>query len=107
MPRELLDRAANIQTRSKVGKGEVHAVILALCRGRYLPLRTLSGLLGRSPDYVRPSFLRELVQSGQLELLYPGRLNHPDQAYRTRELEEAIVKNVTDILGKQGLRSSA
>ncbi|MBF0178053.1 MAG: hypothetical protein HQL63_14585 [Magnetococcales bacterium] len=85
LPKELLDQAASIWTRGKVGKGEVHAVILALCRGRFLSLRTLSGLLGRSPDYVRPNFLRELVKSGQLESLYPDRPNHPDQAYRTRK----------------------
>ncbi|MEO5366348.1 MAG: hypothetical protein H7831_08345, partial [Magnetococcus sp. WYHC-3] len=70
------------------GKGDVHAVILDLCRKRYLSLRDLSGLLGRSPDYVRPNYLRELVKSGQLESLYPDRPNHPDQAYRTRHETE-------------------
>ncbi|MEO5327502.1 MAG: putative DNA binding domain-containing protein [Magnetococcus sp. THC-1_WYH] len=84
LPQELLDWTARIRERGKVGKREVHAVILALCLGRYLSLRTLSGLLGRSPDYVRPNFLRELVKSGQLESLHPDRPNHPDQAYRTR-----------------------
>ncbi|MBF0585198.1 MAG: putative DNA binding domain-containing protein [Magnetococcales bacterium] len=88
LPRELLDRAASIRTRGKVGKREVHEVILALCRERYLSLRSLSGLLGRSPDYVRPNFLRELVKSGQLESLYPDRPNHPDQAYRARDRRE-------------------
>ncbi|MBF0115877.1 MAG: putative DNA binding domain-containing protein [Magnetococcales bacterium] len=84
LPKELLDQAASIRTRGKVSKDAVHLVILAVCRRRYLSLRTLSGLLGRAPDYVRPNFLRELVKSGQLEALYPDRPNHPDQAYRTR-----------------------
>ncbi|MBF0310043.1 MAG: putative DNA binding domain-containing protein [Magnetococcales bacterium] len=92
LPKELLDQAASIRTRGKVGRGDVHAVILALCRGRHLSLRTLSGMLGRSPDYVRPNFLRELVKSGQLESLYPDRPNHPDQAYRTRDGVEGDAK---------------
>ncbi|MBF0127403.1 MAG: hypothetical protein HQM02_09355, partial [Magnetococcales bacterium] len=98
LPKELLERTANIRTRGKVGKGEVHAVILALCQGRYLSLRTLSGLLGRSPDYVRPNFLRELVKSGYLESLYPDRPNHPDQAYRTRDVAEESARLTENLL---------
>jgi hypothetical protein len=85
LPTELLNRAAAVRARGKINKDDFYEIILALCQGRYLPLRTLSEILGRSPDYIRPNFLRELVKNGQLEILYPDRLNHPDQAYRTHE----------------------
>ncbi len=84
LPRDLLERADAIRARGKVDKGTVCEVILALCEGRHISLRTLSGLLGRVPDYLRWNFVRELVQSGQLEPLYPDKPNHPEQAYRTR-----------------------
>ncbi|MBF0440105.1 MAG: putative DNA binding domain-containing protein [Magnetococcales bacterium] len=83
---ELQKRLDAIRTRGKADKKEVREVILAIGRGGYFSLRILSVLLGRSPDYIRPNFLRELVKSGQLELLHPERPNHPNQSYRTREV---------------------
>ncbi|MFH1467856.1 MAG: hypothetical protein ABIO70_25955 [Pseudomonadota bacterium] len=61
------------------------ALILELCRGRFLTAVEIAAALDRRHQSLRRRHLNPLVQQGRLELRYPDRPNHKDQAYRTRE----------------------
>lgn len=64
---QLLALAAPIRSRGKAPEQEVRAVILRLCRGRFLTLRELAGLLRRTPANLRNRFLAPMVQARLLE----------------------------------------
>jgi hypothetical protein len=74
----------NVRGKKKAIKEDVRNVILGLCQDGFLTQRELSTLLGRSPHTLRNSYLKEMIQSYQLELRYPQAINHPHQAYRSR-----------------------
>jgi ATP-dependent DNA helicase RecG len=81
---ELRALAAPVRATGAAPRSTVRATILRLCRGRFLRLRELAELLGRSPDALRDSYITGLVNEDQLELRYAENRSHPDQAYRTR-----------------------
>lgn len=74
--------AASVRTKKRVPAEVMEATLLELCSGRWLSLKELARLLGRSPDTLRVHYLSDLVNSGRLELKFPDKPNHPDQAYR-------------------------
>lgn len=82
---QLLAIAEPVRSRGRSPHDEVERVILDLCKGRYLTLRTLGGLLGRSDEFLRKEYLNPLVKAKKLEIRYPTKPNHPDQAYRSVE----------------------
>lgn len=45
----------------------------------------LGGLLNRDPANLRSRFLSPLAEEKLLQLLYEDRLNHPEQAYQTKD----------------------
>jgi ATP-dependent DNA helicase RecG len=55
--------------------------ILELCQGRWLTTIELGQLMGRNPDGLRSRFLSQMVRHGLLQLRYPDKPNHTDQAY--------------------------
>ncbi|MBF0180454.1 MAG: putative DNA binding domain-containing protein [Magnetococcales bacterium] len=85
LPMELLEQSEAVRGRGKVDGEQMRGLILALCRERPHTPHSLGKLLGRSSDYLRTTYLRALVQSGQLEPLYSGKPTHPRQAYRARD----------------------
>lgn len=86
---ELDELARPVRERQRAPKELVRATILDLCRERFIALRTLAALLGRSPESLRIHHLLDLSKTGQLALRYPDRPSHPAQEYRTREPEHA------------------
>jgi len=58
--------------------------ILSLCRGRYLSLRDLSALLNRTAETLRDGYVSKMVREGALELRYPDKPSHSNQAYHSR-----------------------
>ncbi|MCY7406795.1 MAG: putative DNA binding domain-containing protein [Alkalinema sp. CAN_BIN05] len=80
----LMKISENVRGKKKAIKEDVRNVILGLCQDGFLTQRELSTLLGRSPHTLRNSYLKEMIQSYQLELRYPQVINHPHQAYRSR-----------------------
>ncbi len=81
---ELREIAAPVREAGKAPRPTVRATILRLCRDRFLRLRELAALLGRSPEALRDSYITGLVDEDLLELRYADNRSHPDQAYRTR-----------------------
>lgn len=67
----------------KLPKPAMRSLIQKLCSGRFVQLRTLAEVLGRSPDFLRQAYLNPMVKERLLELRYPTTPNHQDQAYRT------------------------
>jgi predicted HTH transcriptional regulator len=82
---QLMEMAASVREKGRVDQTVLRGKILDLCRGRYLAVRCLSELLGRSPETVRVHYLRPMVKEGLLVLRYPEKPNHPDQAYSATE----------------------
>jgi len=81
----LLDHFQDGSVPRKLPKGQMRGVVLALCRGRHVPLKVLAQALGRSEDALRKDYLNPLVADHLLERQYPTQPNHPGQAYRTVE----------------------
>ncbi|MCZ8165506.1 ATP-binding protein [Silanimonas sp.] len=82
--RALLDLATRVREMGKAPAGLVRATILRLCSARFLSVRELSELLGRTPETLRDGYVAKLADEGLLELRYPDNRSHPEQAYRTR-----------------------
>ena len=58
-------------------------LIRTLCDGRSMRGEELASLLVKDLKYLRNKHLTNMVQTGQLSLLYPESPNHPHQAYLT------------------------
>ena len=69
----------------RVPKDLMIGVISEICEGRYVTLRVLAKLLGRSENYLRQGYLNPLVRSGGLMLAFPQSPNDPRQAYTAFE----------------------
>lgn len=80
----LLKIAGPVREKGRVDKAIVAEVIINLCSGRYLELRTLAKLLNRSPDSLRNHYVNPLIKEGRLEPHFPERPNHPNQAYSAK-----------------------
>ena len=75
--------AVCVAGKGKVPKEEMEAVILRLCKDRYLSLAELSSLLDRKPEPLRNKTLTPLVRAGELRFRHPEQPQHPDQAFTT------------------------
>ena len=72
-----------VRETGRAKQEDVKKVILQLCSEHYLSLRTIAELLGRKPNSVRNHYVNPMLDEGLLELKYPDRANHPQQAYKT------------------------
>ncbi|MCW8127610.1 RNA-binding domain-containing protein [Microbulbifer halophilus] len=81
----LRDIARPVAARGKAPREEVESVIKALCEQQSLRLEELEQLLNRSAESLRKHYLQPLVKSKQLQLKYPTKPNHPQQAYQRGE----------------------
>lgn len=79
----LLALAEPVRMTGKAPAELVRKVILGLCAERFLSLRELSVLLGRGQEGIRDRFVSKMEQEGLLELRYPDKRTHRNQAYRT------------------------
>lgn len=80
----LVALAAPVKASRRAAPELVRKVVLDLCENRFLTLRELAELLGRTKQNLRDRYITELVRDGRLELRYPDTPNHRDQGYRTR-----------------------
>ncbi|MCK9418656.1 MAG: putative DNA binding domain-containing protein [Nitrospirae bacterium] len=81
----LMSIAASIASTVRAPAQEVRKVIIELCKGRFLTVESLSGLLNRNPAGIRNQYLTPMVREGILRLRYPETPNRPDQAYTSVE----------------------
>ncbi len=74
-------------TQSRLPPKEMEALILEICRYRWLTHRQMGDVLQRNPDGLRYRFLTAFVGHGLLRLKYPNTPNRADQAYTSAEKE--------------------
>ena len=84
----LREIANEVRSKGKATEALVRSTILALCRGRFLALKELAGLLDRNPEGLRNRYLAPMVQERLLERRFPTNPNHEQQAYRAIPREE-------------------
>ncbi|WP_031434340.1 RNA-binding domain-containing protein [Methylomarinum vadi] len=82
---DLLKIAEPVRSKKRVSPAQVKAIILKLCGDDFLPLRTLAKLLDRAPDTLRIHYINPMLKDGLLELKYPIKHTHSQQAYRTKK----------------------
>lgn len=76
--------AAPVREKGRAPKELVEQTIDALCKDKWLSLRTLAQLLNRDAEALRKHYITRMVREGRLEARFPGYPNHPDQAYQTK-----------------------
>ncbi len=82
--RSLLEgMASEPRAKRKVDRQVLIDVVLQLCEGRFVTLRSLAELVNRKPDTLRDQYLKTLVRQRQLNLAFPKTPNHERQAYTT------------------------
>ena len=80
-----MDIAEPARLKQRLLPQEMEAIVLDLCRGRWLTRNQLAELLDRHPDGLRQRFLNPMVTHGLLRLRYPDKPNRTDQAYTTNK----------------------
>ena len=61
--------------------GKMKEIIFKLCEIKPLALKELASLVRRNPVGIRNNYLSHLIDEGKIRLMYPGQINHPQQAY--------------------------
>ena len=84
LPSDLHEAIRSLGTRPR--RSELRNVIESLCAWRALRPVELGSLLGIRPDNLTKRHLSSMVNDGILERIFPDNPNHPDQAYRARQL---------------------
>lgn len=85
---QLREMASEARASQRLAPVKMHTIVLDLCRGRFLSVRTLAEILGRHPDHVRERIVNHLVKCGKLRPLHEHGKNYPDQSYTTSNLGE-------------------
>lgn len=67
----------------RLGMEQMQTVICAVCEGHYVTRAVLARLLDRSPDALRQTHISPMVRSGMLQLAFPSKPTHEQQAYKT------------------------
>lgn len=80
---ELEALAAAPRSKARLEPQAMEAVILAVCKDRYLTLSVLAKLLNRNPDTLRKTYLDSLVKTDRIKRAFPGTPTHEKQSYRT------------------------
>jgi ATP-dependent DNA helicase RecG len=75
--------AAGPRSKGKVDRAVLIGVVLRLCEGRFVMLRSLAELVQRKPETLRDQYLSRLVRERKLTLAFPKTPTHERQAYTT------------------------
>lgn len=79
---ELESLAQPPRLKARLQPAAMEAVILALCRDRYLTLNVLATLVDRNADVLRKRYLDALVKSRKILRAFPSTPTHEKQSYR-------------------------
>jgi ATP-dependent DNA helicase RecG len=77
----LLEIAAQARNNKRLPPEKMEQTILKLCTNRWLTRNQLGKLVQRNADGLRSRFLSPMAERGVLQLRYPDKPNHIDQAY--------------------------
>jgi ATP-dependent DNA helicase RecG len=79
----LMKATEDARGRKRISPREMETKLLEICSGKFLPIKLLAELLGRTHDTLRVHYLTPMVKKGLLEQRFPDVPNHPHQGYRT------------------------
>ena len=79
---ELKQLALPANQSKRLPPPQMEAIILRLCKERWLTRKQISELVNRNKEAVLTRFLTPMVEHKLLELRYPDKPNRTDQAYR-------------------------
>jgi predicted HTH transcriptional regulator len=80
---------SQVNGNSRVAPEVLDLAILEVCANGFLSREQIASRVGRAVNTLRARFLPRLVQEGRLVLRYPNKPNHPAQAYRRNDDEDA------------------
>ena len=81
--KQLEEASALAREKKRLSNEAMDEIILALCRGHYLPLGIIAKLMARTPQNLREKQLIPLVKSGKISLAFPHARRHRRQGYIT------------------------
>jgi ATP-dependent DNA helicase RecG len=84
LPEETVKQIEQLGEREK-DKDKVNKVVLKICENRAFKLSELSIILERKENYLSRTFIKPLIDDGDLCYSVPDMINHPDQAYYTKK----------------------
>ena len=73
---------AQIAQKRWTRRQDMKNAVLLICRGRFVTAAEMASTLGRSAETLRTHYLGRMVEAGELDLRYPDKASHPNQAYR-------------------------
>ena len=75
--------ATEPRSKKKLSREILIQVILDICQGQFVTLRSLSTLTNRHPDTLQKHYLGKLVRERKLQMAFPTTPTHERQAYST------------------------
>ena len=69
------------RNKRKLDRELLIKVILDICQGRYVTIRSLANLTNRHPKTLRDQYLKKLVRERKLQMAFPTTPTHERQAY--------------------------
>lgn len=80
---ELEELAREPRQKKKLPKETMKALILQLCEGQFVTIRSLAALLDREPETLRGQYLSPLCRTREIGMAFPDSPNDSRQAYST------------------------
>ena len=78
---ELMPIVQPARENGRLPPKEIEAILLKLCKNRWLTRKKIAELLNRNEEGLRSRFLSPMVTHGLLRLRHPEKPNRVDQAY--------------------------
>lgn len=75
--------ATEPRNKKRLNPERLIKVILDICQGRYVTIRSLAKLVNRHPKTLQDQYLKKLVRERKLQMAFPTTPTHARQAYAT------------------------
>jgi ATP-dependent DNA helicase RecG len=72
------------QRKKKMARVELEDLIIKNC-SEFITIEELSRKVGRTISYLRTGVLKKMVAEKKLQMLFPGKLHHPNQKYKVSD----------------------
>lgn len=82
---ELEEAAREPRTKKKIQGETMKSVILRLCSGQFVTVRSLAALVDRLPETLQRQYLSPMCRQRELRMAFPDAPNDSRQAYTTRK----------------------
>ena len=91
LPEKLLQEINALKARES-SQAKIKAIIKSICEIRPFKSIEIASLLQKGDNYLYRKYLKPMLDSKELEFLYPKMTNHPEQAYvRKKEIKNGRI----------------